>query len=67
MSLQAGIKFKTSASLSAIEDWMEANCKDEWDVEIESISTALQQKTVAAYFASEADKEAFKAAYKSIR
>ncbi|HEY9163025.1 MAG TPA: hypothetical protein VIN57_00340 [Magnetovibrio sp.] len=65
MTLNTGIKFKTSASISVIEDWLEANCKGEWDVDIEAIATALGQKAVAVYFEKESDKEAFKAAYKS--
>jgi len=67
MSLHTGIKFKTSAPLSAIEDWMDENCQEAWEVEIESINTAMHQKTVAAYFESENDRDAFKAAYKNIR
>jgi len=67
MALHTGIKFKTSASISKIQDWMEANCKNEWDVEIESISTELHQKMVAAYFESEEDRDAFKAAIKEFK
>ena len=67
MSLHTGLKFKTSAPISAIEDWLEANCQGEWDVEIEAISTELRQKSVAVYFETEDDREAFKAAYKDIK
>jgi len=67
MSLHTGIKFKTSASLSALEDWLEENCKNQWDVEIESINTTLHQKTVAAYFETEEDRDAFRAAIKTIQ
>lgn len=65
MTLHTGIKFKTSAPISVIEDWLEKNCKGEWDVDIEAIATSLGQKAVAVYFEMDADKEAFKAAYKS--
>lgn len=66
MTLHTGIKFKTSAPISAIEDWLEANCKGEWDVDIEAIATGFGQKSVAVYFETDDDKEAFKQAYKSI-
>lgn len=65
MALHTGIKFKTSASISVIEDWLEKNCTGEWDVEIEAIATALGQKAVAVYFETDTDKEAFKSAYKT--
>lgn len=65
MTLHTGIKFKTSASIEVIEDWLEANCKGEWDVDIEAISTGLRQKSVAVYFETDDDREAFKAAYKN--
>lgn len=65
MTLHTGIKFKTSASISVIEDWLEKNCKGEWDVEIEAIATTLGQKAVAVYFETDTDKEAFKSAYKT--
>lgn len=65
MTLRTGIKFKTSAPISVIEDWLEQNCKGEWDVDIEAIATSLGQKAVAVYFETDSDKEAFKAAYKS--
>jgi hypothetical protein len=67
MALHTGLKFKTSTSISTIEDWLESNCKGEWDVEIEAISTTLQQKSVAVYFESEADRDAFKAVYKDLK
>lgn len=66
MSLQTGLKFKTTATLESIESWMDANCQGEWDVEIVAISTTLHQKTVAAYFENESDKDAFKSAYNSL-
>lgn len=65
MTLHTGLKFKTSAPINVIEDWLEANCKGEWDVSIEAISTELKQKSIAVYFESEDDRDAFKAAYKS--
>jgi len=65
MTLNTGLKFKTSAQINVIEDWLEANCKGEWDVEIEAISTELRQKSIAVYFESEDDRDAFKDAYKS--
>jgi len=66
MALHTGIKFKTSAPINVIEDWLEANCKGEWDLEIESISTVLGQKAMAVYFETEADRDAFKATYKTL-
>lgn len=66
MTLHTGIKFKTSTPISAIEDWLEANCKGEWDIGIEDITTGLGQKSVAVYFETDDDKEAFKQAYKSL-
>jgi len=65
MALHTGIKFKTSTSISIIEDWLDKNCKGEWDVEIEAISTTLGQKSIAVYFETTTDKEAFKAASKN--
>jgi len=65
MTLHTGLKFKTSAPISVIEDWLDAHCKGEWDLDIESISTALGQKSIAVYFETENDKDAFKEAYKS--
>ena len=65
MTLHTGLKFKTSAQINVIEDWLDANCKGEWDVDIEAISTALRQKSIAVYFENEDDRDAFKAAYKS--
>ncbi|MBD3661399.1 MAG: hypothetical protein HUJ11_04325 [Arenibacter algicola] len=65
MTLHTGIKFKTSVPISAIEDWLEQNCQGEWDVDIEAINTGLGQKSVAVYFETESEKEAFKQAYKS--
>lgn len=65
MTLHTGIKFKTSTPISVIEDWLEENCQGEWDVDIEAISTGLGQKSVAVYFETDEDKEAFKQAYKS--
>lgn len=67
MTLHTGIKFKTSAPINAIEDWLEANCEGEWEVDIEAISTALKQKSVAVYFETDEDRDAFKAAYKNIK
>jgi hypothetical protein len=67
MALHTGLKFKTSTSINTIEDWLDNNCEGEWDVEIEAISTALQQKSVAVYFESEADRDAFKAIYKDLK
>lgn len=64
MTLHTGLKFTTSTSISVIEDWLEKNCKGEWDVDIEAISTGLGKKSVAVYFETDADKEAFKAASK---
>lgn len=65
MTLHTGLKFKTSASIEAIETWLDQNCDGEWDVEIEAISTELRQKSVAVYFETEEDRDKFKAAYKS--
>ena len=65
MTLHTGIKFKTSASISAIEDWLEGNCKGEWDVEIEAIASALNKKTVTIYFETDQDRDAFKGVIKS--
>lgn len=65
MTLHTGIKFKTSAPITDIEDWLEENCQGEWDLDIEAVATKLGQKSVAVYFETEADKEAFKQAYKS--
>lgn len=65
MTLHTGLKFKTSAPINVIEDWLEENCDGEWDVDIQAISTELQQKAVAVYFETEEDRDAFKAAYKS--
>ncbi|HEY9080876.1 hypothetical protein [Magnetovibrio sp.] len=65
MALSTGLKFKTSTPINVIEDWLDANCKGEWDVDIEAISTELRQKSIAVYFEKEADRDAFKAAYKS--
>lgn len=67
MALTIGLKFKTSTSISTIEDWLDNNCEGEWDVDIEAISTALQQKSVAVYFENEADRDAFKAIYKDLK
>lgn len=66
MTLHTGIKFKTSTPISEIEDWLEKNCKGEWDVDIEAISTGLGKKAIAVYFETDADKEAFKAASKNL-
>jgi len=66
MTLHTGIKFKTSAPINVIEDWLETNCKGEWDLEVESISTVLKQKSMAVYFEKETDRDAFKAAYKTL-
>jgi len=65
MTLHTGLKFKTSAQINVIEDWLDANCKGEWDIDIEAISTELRQKSVAVYFEKEDDRDAFKASYKS--
>lgn len=67
MALHTGLKFKTSTSISVIEDWLDKHCEGEWDVEIEAISTALHQKSVAVYFETEADRDAFKAVYKDLK
>jgi len=67
MTLHTGIKFKTSAPINVIEDWLEANCQGEWDVDIEAISTQLRQKSVAVYFETDNDRDAFKAAYKDLK
>lgn len=67
MTLHTGIKFKTSAPITVIEDWLEENCQGEWDLDIEAIATKLGQKSVAVYFEIEADKEAFKQAYKALK
>ncbi|MEG3617316.1 hypothetical protein V5T82_02505 [Magnetovibrio sp. PR-2] len=67
MALSTGIKFKTSTPISKIEDWLDQNCNGEWDVEIEAISTELHQKAVAVYFETDMDRDAFKAAYNSIK
>jgi len=66
MALHTGLKFKTSASTTAIEDWLTGNCKGEWDLEIKDLSTSLGQKTMAVYFETEEDRDAFKVAYKDI-
>lgn len=66
MTLHTGLKFKTATPLSSIEDWLDKNCKGEWEVEIEAISTSLGQKSIAVYFETEEDKEAFKAVYKTL-
>ena len=67
MALHTGIKFKTSTPISKFEDWLDQNCSGEWDVEIEAISTELHQKAVAVYFETDEDRDAFKAAYNSIK
>lgn len=64
MTLHTGFKIKTSKSISGIEDWLEENCKGEWDLEIETLSTELNEKVIAVYFESDQDHDAFKAAYK---
>jgi len=65
MTLHTGLKFKTSVQINVIEDWLDANCKGEWDIDIEAISTELRQKSIAVYFENEDDRDAFKASYKS--
>ncbi|MCW8915538.1 MAG: hypothetical protein OQK24_06755 [Magnetovibrio sp.] len=67
MTLHTGLKFKTSAPIAKLEDWLENNCNGEWDLDIEAISTQLQQKSVAVYFETEEDRDAFKSAYKDIK
>lgn len=67
MTLHTGIKFKTSTPIKALEDWLEANCDGEWDLEIEAISTALKQKSVVVYFETDEDRDTFKAVCKSIK
>lgn len=67
MTLHTGLKFKTSAPIDKLEDWLEKNCEGEWDLDIEAISTQLQQKSVAIYFETEEDRDAFKTAYKDIK
>ena len=64
MTLNTGLKFKTSAPITAIEDWLDKNCKGEWDLDIEALSTKLGKKSIAVYFETDTDKEAFKAASK---
>ena len=67
MSLSTGLKFKTTASISALEDWLEANCTGEWDLELEAISTSRDgQKKVSVFFETDTDRDAFKAAAKDI-
>lgn len=67
MALHTGIKFKTSTPIAKFEDWLDQNCSGEWDVEIEAISTELHKKAVAVYFETDEDRDAFKAAYSSIK
>lgn len=67
MTLHTGIKFKTSAPITVIEDWLEENCQGEWDLDIDAIATKLGQKSIAVYFETDADKEAFKQAYKAFK
>jgi len=68
MSLNTGLKFKTTASISALEDWLDANCTGEWDVELEAISSTLDgQKKVSVFFELDTDRDAFKLAVKGIK
>ena len=67
MALNTGLKFKTQASITALEGWLDKNCAGEWDLELDAISTTLDgQKKVSVYFETEADRDSFKVAYKTI-
>lgn len=68
MALNTGLKFKTQASITALEDWLEKNCAGAWEVELEAISTTLDgQKKVSVFFENDADRDAFKVACKTIK
>lgn len=67
MTIHTGLKFKTSTPIIVIEDWLEDNCKGDWDLDIEAIATRLGQKSIAIYFESDVDKNAFKTAYKTLK
>lgn len=64
--LKYGIAFKTQKSIAEVEDWMEANCAGDWDVQFggldESEPTRIR-KIVEVYFETEADKQAFRAGF----
>jgi len=68
MALNTGLKFKTQASITALEDWLEANCAGAWEVELDAICTTLDgQKKVSVFFENDADRDAFKVACKTIK
>ena len=67
MTLNVGLKIRTSIPLARIEAWLSRQCKGEWHITLEDISSSLTQKSISIYFERTVDREAFKSAYKTFK
>ena len=61
--MRHGVLYTTTRAISFLEDWLDANCEDAWNVSLEGISEDLERKSVRLFFMSEKDKQAFVRAF----
>ncbi len=57
-----GVKIKTRKAAADIETWVEESASGDYSITVQDILDD-GRKAVAVFFASEADRDAFKAAY----
>ena len=62
MAFRVGIRMKTTSPITELEDLLVERCQGEWDVELDTVNTELNQKTVAIRFETQRDCDAFIAA-----
>ena len=61
--MRHGVLYTTTRAISFLEDWLEENCREAWNVSLEGISEDLERKSVRVFFMSEQDKQAFVRAF----
>ncbi|HEY9080068.1 hypothetical protein [Magnetovibrio sp.] len=59
MAFRVGIRMKTTSPISELEKILETRCQGEWDVELDTVNAKQRQKTVAIYFETHRDRDAF--------
>ena len=50
---------KTSGSIENIEDWLDDNCDNDWNVVLQKVTQSLETKHLLVMFETEADRDRF--------
>lgn len=63
--MTCGLGYATVLQISDVEDWLDSNCKGDWDISLADISTSGGvTKKIEIYFELPEDKEMFKNRFK---